>query len=77
MKVVDRIIELPKISIRDLEQRVRSTHSPLAMPSSGQLASQSQYQIAKEIKVVSPFYHRVDHHTEKCECQYHRLKRYK
>lgn len=77
MKLVDKIIELPKISIRDLEQKVRNTHSPHAMPQLTQLVCQSQHQIAKEIKVVSPFYHRLDHHTGKCECQYHRMKRYK
>lgn len=82
MKFVDKIVELPKISIRDLEKRVRSTHSPLSAPLSSitshlaHIAAKSQA-VVDELKVTSPFYHRHEMEGSKCQCLYHRMKRAK
>lgn len=82
MKFVDKIVELPKISIKDLEKRVRSTHSPLSVPLAPitsplvQTAAKSQV-VVDELTVTSPFYHRHEIEGGKCQCLYHRMKRAK
>lgn len=70
---MDRIVLLPKISISDLERRVlNNSSSYVDRPSK----KSSGNPLFKEIKITSPFYNKIKHHHQKCECQYHRMKRY-
>lgn len=75
MKFMDKIVQLPKITLRELEEKLRvQSNSPKRLSRGGKDVLSSSWQ-PKDIKISSPFYLKQQHHKEKCECQYHRMKR--
>lgn len=71
MNMLDKIVELPRITIRELEQRVRNSH-PLPRSCSSHKENSPH---AHALVVMSPFYQKLKQHPQKCECQFHRLKK--
>ena len=67
--------QFPKISMSELEKKVLGSNSPTAIRISH---VSPDLKVAKEIVVSSPFYQKIKlkNHHNKCDCQYHRMKKY-
>lgn len=72
---MDRLTQLPKINLSDLEKKIIARHNSSPFHSTNVHGNRNGGGLAEEIHVTSPFYEKIKH-GNKCECPYHRMKKY-